>query len=140
MPNQNTRVAGIHPRPLFSLTPRPQLFKSWISLSTGSITIHWINIRETNSTFHLSGYLTGLQVFKIRGLVYSFSHDCLFDIDRDVSTAHCRSSSGDSVDLLSRTICTNDKLNPLYTLSTMINTFHDRCLKCLKKRILQPRE
>ena len=28
------------------------------------------------------------------------------DIDRDVSTGHCRSSSGDGVDLLSRTICT----------------------------------
>ena len=34
------------------------------------------------------------------------SHDCHFDIDRDVLTAHCKSSSGDSVDLLSRTICT----------------------------------
>ena len=32
------------------------------------------------------------------------SHDCHFDIDHDVSTAHCRSSSGDSVDLLSRTV------------------------------------
>ena len=29
-----------------------------------------------------------------------------FDIDRDVSTADCRSSSGDSVDLLSRNRCT----------------------------------
>ena len=37
---------------------------------------------------------------------YRLSNDCHFDIDRDVSTAHCRSSSGDSVDLLSRTICT----------------------------------
>ena len=34
MPNQNTCVPGIHPRPLFSLTPIPQ-FKSWIALSTG---------------------------------------------------------------------------------------------------------
>ena len=42
----------------------------------------------------------------IKGLVYRFSHDCNFDIDRDVSTAHCRSSSGDGVDLLSRTIFT----------------------------------
>ena len=32
---------------------------------------------------------------------YRLSHD-----SRDVSTAHCSSSSGDSVDLLSRTICT----------------------------------
>ena len=37
---------------------------------------------------------------------YSLSHDCHFDIDHDVSTAHCRSSTGDSVDLLSQTICT----------------------------------
>ena len=35
----------------------------------------------------------------IKGLVYRLSHDCHFDIDRDVSTAHYRSSSGDSVDL-----------------------------------------
>ena len=41
----------------------------------------------------------------IIGLVYKLSHDCHFDIDRDVSTAHCRSPSGDCVNLLSRTIC-----------------------------------
>ena len=34
---------------------------------------------------------------------YRLSNDRLFDIDRDVSTAFCRSSSGDRVDLLSRT-------------------------------------
>ena len=37
----------------------------------------------------------------IKGLVYRLSHDCNFDIDRDVSTAHGRSSSGDGVDLVS---------------------------------------
>ena len=42
----------------------------------------------------------------IKGLVYHLSHDCHFDIDHDVSTTHCRSSSGDSVGLLSQTICT----------------------------------
>ena len=42
----------------------------------------------------------------IKGLVLSFVSRFHFDIDRDVSTAHCRSSSGNSVDLLSRTICT----------------------------------
>ena len=41
----------------------------------------------------------------IKGLVNHLSHNCHFDIDWDVSTAHYRSSSGD-VDLLSRTICT----------------------------------
>ena len=41
----------------------------------------------------------------IKSLVYRLSHDCQFDIDRYVSTEHCRSSSGDIVDLLSRTIC-----------------------------------
>ena len=34
---------------------------------------------------------------------YRLSHDRHFVIDRDVSTALCRSSSGDRVDLLSRT-------------------------------------
>ena len=42
----------------------------------------------------------------IKRLVLSFVSRFHFDIDRDVSTAHCRSSLGDSVDLLSRTICT----------------------------------
>ena len=42
----------------------------------------------------------------IKGLVYHLSHNCHFDIDQDVSTARYRSSSGDSVDLLSWTICT----------------------------------
>ena len=42
----------------------------------------------------------------MKGLVLLFSHDCHNDIDRDVSTAHCRSPSGDIVDLLSQTICT----------------------------------
>ena len=41
----------------------------------------------------------------VQGCLYRLSHDCHFDIDRDVSTAHCRSSPGDSVDILSRTIC-----------------------------------
>ena len=40
------------------------------------------------------------------GCVNRLSHDCHIDIVRDVSTAYYRSSSGDSVDLLSRTICT----------------------------------
>ena len=41
------------------------------------------------------------------GFVDRLSHDCHIDIDRDVSTAYYRSSSGDSVDLLSiRTIFT----------------------------------
>ena len=33
----------------------------------------------------------------IKGLVYLLSHNCHLDMDRDVLTAHCRSSSGDSV-------------------------------------------
>ena len=40
-----------------------------------------------------------------KGCSLSLSYDCQFDIDRDVSTAHCRFSSGDSVDLLSLIIC-----------------------------------
>ena len=42
----------------------------------------------------------------IQGLVNRLSPDCHIGIDRDVSTAYCRSSSGDGVDSLSRTICT----------------------------------
>ena len=41
----------------------------------------------------------------IKGFVNRLSHDCQKDIDRGVSTAYSRSSSGDSADLLSRTIC-----------------------------------
>ena len=44
-----------------------------------------------------------MSIYVLKGLVYRLSHDWHFDIDRDVSTAHCRSSSGDIVDLLSRT-------------------------------------
>ena len=40
----------------------------------------------------------------IKGLVNRLSHDFHFDIDCNVSTALCRSSSGNSVDLLSWTI------------------------------------
>ena len=41
-----------------------------------------------------------------KGFVNRFSHDCHIDSDRDVSTTFYRSSSGDSVDSLLRTICT----------------------------------
>ena len=41
------------------------------------------------------------------GFVYRLSHDCHLDIDRDISTASCKSSSGNSVVLLSTTICTD---------------------------------
>ena len=40
---------------------------------------------------------------QIYDIVSIFTHFCAFK--RDVSTAYCRSSSGDRVDLLSRTIC-----------------------------------
>ena len=42
----------------------------------------------------------------IKGFVYRLSYDCHIDIDRDVSAAYCRSSLGDRVDSLSRTIYT----------------------------------
>ena len=41
-------------------------------------------------------------IMRIKSFVNRLSHDCHIDIDRDVSTAYCRSSLGDSVDLLSR--------------------------------------
>ena len=43
---------------------------------------------------HLSSW-----IMCIKGLVYRLSHDCHSDIDRDVSTAHYRSSLGNSGDL-----------------------------------------
>ena len=43
----------------------------------------------------------------IKDFVYHLSHDCHLDIDRDVSTAYCKSaSSGNSVDSLSGPIYT----------------------------------
>ena len=41
----------------------------------------------------------------IKGFVYRLSDDDDLDIDRDVSTASCRTSSGDSVDLRSTILC-----------------------------------
>ena len=43
----------------------------------------------------------------IKGFVNRLSHNFHIDIDRDVSTAYRMSSSGDSVDQLSKTICTS---------------------------------
>ena len=43
----------------------------------------------------------------IKGFVYRLSQYCHLDTKREVSTAFCRSSSGNSVLLLSTTICTN---------------------------------
>ena len=42
----------------------------------------------------------------MKGFVYRLSFDGHLDIDCDVSATFCRSSSGDSVDLLRWTICT----------------------------------
>ena len=38
----------------------------------------------------------------LKGFVNRLSHDCPLGIDHDVSTTHCWSSSGDSVDSLSK--------------------------------------
>ena len=46
------------------------------------------------------------RIMCIKGFVNRLSHDCQKDIDRGVSTSYSRSSSGNGVDLLSRTICT----------------------------------
>jgi len=49
-------------------------------------------------------------------LVYCLSHNCRFDIiDCDVSTTYCRSSSGNSVDLLSRTTVKPVYNSPVYS-------------------------
>ena len=41
----------------------------------------------------------------LKDFVNRVSHDCPLGIDNDVLTTYCWSSSGDSVDSLSRTIC-----------------------------------
>ena len=48
----------------------------------------------------------GSTKINLKGLIYRLFHDSQFDIDCEFSTAHCKSSSGVSVELLSRTICT----------------------------------
>ena len=45
-------------------------------------------------------------IMRIKSCVYHLSPDCHLHIDCDISNAHCRSSSGDSVDLLGETIFT----------------------------------
>ena len=76
----------------------------------------------------------------IKGLVYLLSHDCQFDIDRDVSTTNCRSLSGDSVDLLSRTF-----LLPLWLLvigvsrtSLRVGGFRSKALLVLSEEKTDP--
>ena len=44
------------------------------------------------------------RIMCIKGFVNRLSYDCQKDIDRGVSTSYSRSSSGNGVDLLSRTI------------------------------------
>lgn len=51
-----------------------------------------------------------------KGFVDRLYHDCHLDIDRSASTAYCWSSSGDSGDLLSRTICTTGVACGVYRL------------------------
>ena len=68
-----------------------------------------------------------MSIYILKGLVYRLSHDCHLDIDRDVSTAHCRSSSGDIVDLLSRTICTTLVLSD-WVSRTMVGGFRSKAL------------
>ena len=49
--------------------------------------------------------------------VYCLSHDSQLHIDRDASTVYWRSSSGDSVDLLSGTICTTKVVSDCYIMN-----------------------
>ena len=56
---------------------------------------------------YLDDFRRGISVFAIfsYGIGYPLPL-CPSHIDHDVLTAHCRASSGDSVDFLSQTICT----------------------------------
>ena len=76
----------------------------------------------------------------IKGLVYHLSHDCHFDIDHDVSTAHCRFSSGNIVGLLSRNICTTVVVSDWCLTNLVQKLFAAGAAykKCLHMKILQP--
>ena len=59
------------------------------------------------------GYCLSWITMCMKGLIYRLSQDRYLDIDHNVSSTNCRSSSGDSVNFLSRTICT-DYLHQTY--------------------------
>ena len=61
----------------------------------------------------------------IKGFVNRLSHDCHIDKDPDVSTAYCKSSSGDRVDLLSRTIFTTMVVSGGLPSKPFIHITHD---------------
>jgi len=67
----------------------------------------------------------------IEGFVYRLSHHCQLDIKREVSTAFCRSSSGNSVILLSTTICTN-----MVVSDRCITSLAQGCWFCSIQRII----
>ena len=53
----------------------------------------------------------------MKGFLNSLPSDCHLDIDSHFSTAYCRGSSGDGVDLLSRTICTTMVVSDLCNMN-----------------------
>ena len=53
----------------------------------------------------------------LKGFVYHLSHDSHLNIGRDVLTVYCRSSSGDSVDFLRRTISTTVVVGDRYIIN-----------------------
>ena len=53
------------------------------------------------------GYCLSWIIMCMKRFVYRLSQDCYLDIDHNVLSAYCRSSSGDSVGFLSSTICTD---------------------------------
>ena len=53
----------------------------------------------------------------LKGLVHYLSHNCHLDIGCDVLTANCRSSSGDSIDFLWRTISTTTVVSDWYIIN-----------------------
>ena len=72
-------------------------------------TINWVILRspKLHKVIYSSSRKILITVDNVyKGFSLLFVSRLSLDIDRDVSTAHCRSSSGDSVDSLSRTICT----------------------------------
>ena len=58
----------------------------------------------------------------IKGFVYRLSDDGDLDIDRNVSTASCRTSSGDGVDLLSTTLYVPVVLSKLTLLVRLLKS------------------
>ena len=92
---------------------------------------------------YLDDFRRGISVFAVfsYGIGYPLPL-CPSHIDHDVLTAHCRASSGDSVDFLSQTICTITVAIVIGVSQTsfMVGGFNTkRCWHCDRKKLIPRR-